>query len=79
MQVVPTSGNEKFIRMAMREPIAFEENGKEVAFMLSPADYYRLTKRNAESFKRFCDTVSDRAVERGLTEEILEQLLRDDS
>lgn len=79
MQVVPSSGNEQFIRMAMREPIAFEENGKEVAFMLSPADYYRLKKNNADSFNRFCDEVGQRAAERGMTPEILDQLLSDES
>ncbi len=79
MQIIPTTENEKFVRMALKESIAFEENGKPVAFMLSGADYARLTQKNVASFQRFCDEVSDKAKQRGMTEEVLSNILRDES
>jgi len=48
---------------------------REVAVMLSPFDYRRLTETNVAEFQRFCDRVSEAAKARGLTEEGLDELL----
>ena len=62
---------------AQREPVTIRRQNREVAVVLSPEDYRRLTSANIEAFQRFCDRVSRKAVTAGLTEEKLERLLDD--
>jgi prevent-host-death family protein len=62
---------------AQREPVTIKRQNREVAVVLSPADYRRLTGANVEAFQRFCDRVSGGAAEAGMTEKKLERLLRD--
>jgi hypothetical protein len=45
---------------------------------LSAEEYERLRALNAAEFLRFCDQVAEKAAARGLTPEILEQLLSDE-
>ena len=59
-----------------REPVTIRRQNREVAVMLSPLDYRRLTTTNVAEFQRFCDRVSEAARARGLTEEGLDELLR---
>ena len=60
-----------------REPVTIRRQNREVAVVISPADYRRLTRANIDEFQRFCDRVSSKAKERGLTEDTLESLLND--
>lgn len=60
---------------AQREPVTIRRQNREVAVVLSPLDYRRLTTANLAEFQRFCDRVSERARARGLTEEKLDELL----
>lgn len=60
---------------AQREPVTIRRQNREVAVVLSPLDYRRLTAANVAEFQRFCDRVSDAARARGLTEEKLDELL----
>jgi prevent-host-death family protein len=60
---------------AQREPVTIRRQNREVAVVLSPEDYRRLTSANIEAFQRFCDQVSRRAAKAGLTENKLERLL----
>ena len=62
---------------AQREPITIRRQNREVAVVVSAADYARITAANVEEFQRFCDRVSDSAVERGLTQEKFDSLLDD--
>jgi len=62
---------------AQREPVTIRRQNREVAVVLSPEDYRRLTSANVEAFQRFCDRVSRQAVNAGLTVKKLEQLLDD--
>jgi prevent-host-death family protein len=62
---------------AQREPVVIRRQRREVAVVLSIADYRKLTRLNVEELERFCDMVGARAVERGLTEEKLAALLGD--
>lgn len=63
---------------AAREPVLIQKQKRDVAVVLSIADYERLTRMNARAFQRFCDQVGARAEQRGLTEEKLAELLNDD-
>jgi PHD/YefM family antitoxin component YafN of YafNO toxin-antitoxin module len=64
---------------AQREPIIIRRQKRDVAVVLSPQEYDRLRAANIADFQRFCDRISDRAAERGLTEEKLNELLADDA
>ena len=65
------------IDAVQREPVTVRRQSREVAVLLSPADYKRLTNANVEEFRRFCDRVSRTARARGMTEESLAKLLDD--
>lgn len=63
---------------AAREPVLIQKQKRDVAVVLSIADYERLTRVNVQAFQRFCDQVGTRAEQRGLTKEKLAELLSDD-
>ena len=62
---------------AQREPVTIKRQNREIAVVLSPEDYRRLTGANIEAFQRFCDQVSRQAAKAGMTEKKLERLLSD--
>ena len=63
---------------AQREPIVIRRQNRDIAVVLSPAEYDRLRGLNVAEFQTFCDRVGRKAVEQGLTEKKLVQLLADD-
>ena len=63
---------------AQREPIVIRRQNRDIAVVLSPAEYDRLRGLNVAEFQAFCDRVSRKAAEQGLTEKKLAQLLADD-
>lgn len=63
---------------AQREPIVIRRQNRDVAVVLSPAEYDRLRGLNIAEFQQFCDQVGRKAVERGLTEKKLAALLAND-
>lgn len=63
---------------AQREPIVIRRQNRDIAVVLSPAEYDRLRGLNVAELQEFCDRVGRRAVERGLTEKKLAALLADD-
>ena len=58
-----------------REPVTIRRQNREVAVVLSPLDYKRLTSTNVAEFQRFCDRVSRVAESQGMSEEALNDLL----
>lgn len=66
------------LETAAREPVMIQRQKRDVAVVISVADYRRLTRANVEEFQRFCDRVGAEAVRRGLTEEKLAELLAND-
>ena len=62
---------------AQREPVTIRRQNRDVAVVISPADYRRLTSTNVEAFQRFCDRVSAAAKARGMTGEKLDEMLND--
>ena len=66
----------KVLESVAREPVLIQKQKRDVAVILSIADYERLTRMNLQAFQRFCDQVGTKAEQRGLTEEKLAELLR---
>jgi prevent-host-death family protein len=66
------------IDAAAREPVVIRRQQRDVAVVLSMAEYERLTQLNKAEFQRFCDAVGQRAADAGMTEELLADLLADD-
>lgn len=63
---------------AQREPVLIRRHDRDIAVVVSPHEYERLRALNVAEFQRFCDLVAERAAARGMTPEILEQLLSDE-
>lgn len=63
---------------AQREPVVIRRQNRDVAVLLSPQEYDRLRALNAAEFQRFCDRVAEDAGTRGMTEDKLAEILRDD-
>jgi len=64
---------------AQREPVVIRRQKRDVAVILSPAEYDRLRALNVEELERFCDRIGRQATERGLTEEKLHDILEDEA
>ena len=58
-------------------PVLIRKDQEDVAVLVSLRDFQRLRTIRADRFNALCDEVAARAAERGLTDEILEDLLRD--
>lgn len=63
---------------AQREPVVIQRRQRDVAVLLSTQEYDRLRALNAAEFQRFCDRVAADAAKRGMTEEVLAEILSDD-
>jgi prevent-host-death family protein len=62
---------------AQREPVMVRRHDRDVAVVLSPQQYDRLRGANIAEFQRLCDEIAERAAARGLTPEILEDILKE--
>jgi prevent-host-death family protein len=63
---------------AQREPIVIRRQGRDIAVVLSMADYERLRSGNIQAFLDLRNQVAAEAAANGLTEERLDELLADD-
>jgi prevent-host-death family protein len=63
---------------AQREPVVIRRQERDVAVVLSMADYERLRSGNAQAFLDLRNSVAADAAAAGLTDERLEELLRAD-
>ncbi len=71
-------GFAEIIDAARREPVLIQRQKRDVAVLMSIEDYQRIVHLNVGEFQRFCDQVGRKAQEAGMTEEVLDALLRDD-
>jgi prevent-host-death family protein len=62
---------------AQREPILIRRQNRDVAVIMSAEEYDRIRGAKNDEFEKFCDRVGAEAVKRGLTEEILADILKD--
>jgi len=62
---------------AQREPILIRRQNRDVAVIMSAEEYERIRGIYNDEFERFCDRVGAEAVKRGLTEEVLADILKD--
>jgi prevent-host-death family protein len=67
----------RILDAVQQEPIVIQRQRRDVAVLLSMRDYERLTAMNVAEFQDYCDRMSQRARERGLTEDTLDTLLHD--
>ena len=65
------------LEKAQREPVVITKQSRDVAVMLSLAEYERLTRLNLEEFQNFRKNVAREAKAKGLTPKILADLLKD--
>lgn len=63
---------------AQREPVVIRRQDRDIAVLLSMADYDRLCSANVQAFIDLRNEVADEAAKAGLTEERLAELLADD-
>lgn len=63
---------------AQREPIVIRRQDRDIAVVLSMADYERLRSGNIQAFLDLRNEVAAEAARRGLTEERLAELLTGD-
>ncbi len=63
---------------AQHEPVTIRRQKRDVAVLMSPHEYERLRALNTAEFQRFCDRIGERAAARGLTEDKLTEILRDE-
>jgi prevent-host-death family protein len=62
---------------AQREPVVIRRQDRDIAVVLSMADYERLRSGNIQAFLDLRDQVAAEAAANGLTEERLSELLAD--
>jgi antitoxin Phd len=62
---------------AQREPVLIRRQNRDVAVIMSAEEYDRIRGVNTAELNRLCERVSEQAAARGLTDEILADLLKD--
>ncbi|MFZ1009376.1 MAG: type II toxin-antitoxin system Phd/YefM family antitoxin [Candidatus Sulfotelmatobacter sp.] len=65
------------LESAQQSPVVIQRQDRDVAILMSVKEYDRIRGTNVEELDRFCERISKQAAERGLTDEILADLLKD--
>ena len=67
---------DRMLETAKREGVVLREGGADTAVVLSPDEYARLRKSRSDALIKVMDKVAAEAAANGLTEEKLEELLK---
>lgn len=65
------------LQAAQRAPVGIRSHNKDTAYIISPDDYEKLRQLKIAEFQEFCEDVSAKATESGLTEEVLQEMMRE--
>lgn len=61
---------------AQREPVMIRRQNRDVAVIISAEEYERIRNFNNAELKRTMDRIGAQAIERGMTEELLTNILK---